>query len=648
MRLAVALSVLLSLLVTPAYADAAPAPLIARDFPDADVLVDGGNYYAYSTNSSYGGRLVNVPIATAASAAGPWTASGADVLPTLPGWVTTDPSNGTKNVWAPDVSRRDDGVFLMYYTARHSSGLQCIGAATASTPTGPFTPVGTQPLVCNSPDHGDIDPSSLVIDGHRYLVYKDNANSAGQPASVWINETAANGINWVGDRFQLLTADSAGDEHTVLDAPTIVRHDSQYVLFYSADAWNASYHVKYAVSSTLTGRYTKQGTVLDSATWPGVVGNPGGQDVVGDRMFFHASKSNGRNLYAAPLSWPHGVPTVATATIPAGDYVLTAQHSGQSLDVFNGSTVDGERVIQWPYHGKTNQEWHFAPQADGSYAITASHSGLALTATDSQVVQSADRGLSSQRWYLDEDLAGGCRIVSVATGKLLDVYDASMDNGANVITWPNNGGANQHWRLEKVASIMPLGDSITYGNGDANDATSYRTGLWNRFMAAPGVKPDFVGSVLWGNIPDSDNEGHPGWRIDQIADGIANSGWLASQPKYVLLHIGTNDVNQDYQLPTAPDRLRDLINLIKSKDPGVTILVASIIPARDATLNARVNAYNAAIPAIVQQAGANVRFVDMNARITIDDLSPDGIHPSDAGYLKMGDVWYDALSPVVR
>lgn len=643
-RLAVVLTFVMSLLVSPVYADS--TRVIARDFPDADVLVVGGNYYAYSTNSTYGGRLVNVPIATAASPTGPWIANGTDALPTLPGWVTVDPSNGTKNVWAPDVSRRDDGVFLMYYTARHSSGLQCIGAATSSTPTGPFTPVGTEPLVCNAPDHGNIDPSSLVIDGHRYLVYKDNANSAGQPASVWINETAANGINWVGDRFRLVTADPGGDEHTVLDAPTIVRRGSQYVLFYSADAWNQSYHVKYAVSSTLTGVYTKQGTVLDSSTWPGTVQNPGGQDVVGDYMFFHATTSGGRSLYAAPLSWPHGIPTVATSTVASGDYVLSVQHSGQSLDVYGGSTVDGERAVQWPYHGKQNEEWHLTRQADGSYAITALHSGLALTATDAQVVQSADRGLSSQRWYLDQDLGGTYRIVSVATGKVLDVFNGSTDNGANVIVWTNNGGANQRWRLEKVAPVMPLGDSITYGNGQ--NGVSYRTGLWNRFMAAPGFKPDFVGSVLWGNIPDSDGEGHPGWRIDQISDGITNSGWLDSKPKYVLLHIGTNDMNQNYQLPTAPDRLRDLINLIKTKDPGVTILVASIIPAQDATLNARINAYNAAIPGIVQQAGASVRFVDMNARITVDDLSGDGLHPSDAGYLKMGDVWYEALSPLAR
>ncbi|WP_163570459.1 RICIN domain-containing protein [Fodinicola feengrottensis] len=549
----------------------------------------------------------------------------------------------------------------MYYTAHHSSGLQCIGAATASTPTGPFTPVGVDPLVCNAPDHGDIDPSSLVLDGHRYLVYKDNANSAGQPASVWINEVAANGINWLGNRFQLLTADAGGDEHNVLDAPTIIRHGTQYVLFYSADGWDSTYHVKYAVSSTLTGMYTKQGTVLDSATWPGVVRNPGGQVVVsaadGDYLFFHALTSGGRGLYVTRLDWSHGVPKPAGVSAqPNGNYVLTVQHSGQSLDVYNGSTQDGANAIQWPYHGTTNEEWRLTQQADGSYAITVLHSGLVLTVSGAstqdgaQVVQSADQGLPSQRWFLDQDFAGAFRIVSVATGKLLDVTGASTTNAANVIVWPNNGGANQQWRPDRVAPVMPLGDSITYGNGDANDGTSYRTGLWNRFMAQPGFRPDFVGSVTWGNVPDPSNEGHPGYRIDQISADMRTYNWLAVHPRYVLLHIGTNDMNQNYDVVNAPGRLRSLIDQIATGDPGVTILVASIVPSRDATLNARINAYNAAVPGVVQaahQAGEDVRFVDMNARISVDDISADGIHPTDAGYLKMGDVWYDALSPIV-
>ncbi|MFB6725048.1 SGNH/GDSL hydrolase family protein [Kribbella sp. NPDC056345] len=193
--------------------------------------------------------------------------------------------------------------------------------------------------------------------------------------------------------------------------------------------------------------------------------------------------------------------------------------------------------------------------------------------------------------------------------------------------------------------LMPLGDSITYGNPETG--VSYRTSLWQHLQTGPQV--DFVGSVRWGNLPDRDNEGHPGMRIDELRSWI--DYWLVlNRPRYVLLHIGTNDVVQAHDLANAPARLQDLVERITQKVPGVTILVASIVPSSDAGLNERIKAYNAAVPGVVDSVratGADVRFIDLNARMSLADISPDKLHPSDAGFLKMGDIWYDALAPVM-
>jgi arabinan endo-1,5-alpha-L-arabinosidase len=437
---------------TAPVASAAPQPVITRDFPDPSAIQTDTGWYAYSTNSSYGGQVVNVPVATAPAATGPWSAGGTDALPTLPGWVAYDSGSGSHDVWAPDVSRRDDGTYILYYTAHDTSGLQCIGAATATTPAGPFTPVGTQPLVCNAPDHGDIDPTTFTDNGHHYLVYKDNANSAGQPASIWINEVAANGITWIGNRYRLLTADTGGDEHTVAEAPSLTIHDGQYVLLYSADAWNATYHEKYAVSATLTGTYTKQGTLLDTSTWAGAVTDPGGADTVGGWLFYHANTPDGRGLYVSALTWPHNTPQPAgVPPVPDGDYEFTVEHSGQSLDVYDASTAPGAAVIQWPYHGAANEQWTVRAQPDGSYEITADHSGLALSVRDGATAagtatdQEPFTGAASQRWYLDRDFDGYLRISSAATGQLLDVDNASTANGATVLVWPDHDATNARW-----------------------------------------------------------------------------------------------------------------------------------------------------------------------------------------------------------
>src|SRR5690349_17858040 len=93
--------------------------------------------------------------------------------------------------------------------------------------------------------------------------------------------------------------------------------------------------------------------------------------------------------------------------------------------------------------------------------------------------------------------------------------------------------------------VMPLGDSITEGTQVPG---GYRIGLWQR-LAAAGYRVDFVGTQSNGPaaLGDHDHEGHPGWRIDQIDANI--SGWLATTgARTVLLHIGTNDVLQNYNL----------------------------------------------------------------------------------------------------
>ncbi|MFE4822216.1 ricin-type beta-trefoil lectin domain protein [Streptomyces sp. NPDC056704] len=62
---------------------------------------------------------------------------------------------------------------------------------------------------------------------------------------------------------------------------------------------------------------------------------------------------------------------------------------------------------------------------------------------------------------------------------------------------------------------MPLGDSITWGVGSSTD-NGYRGPLWDK-LAADGHPLDFVGTLRGGSMSDPDNEGHSGYRIDQIA-----------------------------------------------------------------------------------------------------------------------------------
>ncbi|MCX5425780.1 ricin-type beta-trefoil lectin domain protein [Streptomyces sp. NBC_00078] len=186
--------------------------------------------------------------------------------------------------------------------------------------------------------------------------------------------------------------------------------------------------------------------------------------------------------------------------------------------------------------------------------------------------------------------------------------------------------------------LMPLGDSITWGVGSPS-GNSYRDFVGNQ-LAADGHALDFVGSGRNGTMSDPDNEGHSGWRIDQIA-GIADSVLARYRPNVVTLEIGTNDLNGNYQVPTAPDRLRALIDQITRDAPDATVLVGTVIVSTSGSEEPHRPAFNAKIPGIVQDAqaaGKHVRLVDMSA-LTAADLS-DALHPNDNGFRKMADAFH--------
>jgi lysophospholipase L1-like esterase len=190
--------------------------------------------------------------------------------------------------------------------------------------------------------------------------------------------------------------------------------------------------------------------------------------------------------------------------------------------------------------------------------------------------------------------------------------------------------------------VMPLGDSITDGY---NVPGGYRINLWQR-MAAGGYTVDFVGSGFNGpaSLGDHDHEGHSGWRIDQLDANIV--GWLQnSAPRTIMLHIGTNDIGQNYDVANAPARLSALIDKIRANAPAVELFVAQIIPTSNATNESRTQTFNAAVAGVVAQKGSMTHLVDMHSALTTADLA-DGVHPTAAGYDKMAARWFAALQSV--
>jgi lysophospholipase L1-like esterase len=196
--------------------------------------------------------------------------------------------------------------------------------------------------------------------------------------------------------------------------------------------------------------------------------------------------------------------------------------------------------------------------------------------------------------------------------------------------------------------IMPLGDSITWGTPNASYG-GYRN-LLGTLLTKDGYSFEFVGSRHSGDgvIPSPNNEGHPGWTIRQIKQGIDSAGWLETyRPDIVLLHIGTNDLRPRVgRAASAPGDLSILLDDILIRLPQAHIIVAQIIPFRPGPDSVH-QSYNAAIPGIVASKGPRVSVVDMQNILVSPSDYADGLHPKAGGYDKMARVWEPGIRAVI-
>ncbi|WP_407320679.1 glycoside hydrolase family 43 protein [Isoptericola halotolerans] len=276
-----------------------PEPLIGQDFPDPDVLVTDDGYVAYATN----GPHTNVRVATSDDLA-TWEQHD-DAMPDLPPWVIPG------RTWAPEVTRSDDGTYVLYFTAASTEhGVQCVGVAVSDDPLGPFEAVGDGMLVCPEGEGGAIDAATFDDDGTTYLLWKNDGNCCGHDTWIQAAPLAPDGTALAGDPVRLFRQDLAW-EGELVEAPTIVRRGGTYHAFYSANFYgDDTYAVGHATAPALDGPWTKDSEPLLSTAGTGeMFRGPGGQDVVatpdGDVLVFHGWDGAyvARALYALPLEW---------------------------------------------------------------------------------------------------------------------------------------------------------------------------------------------------------------------------------------------------------------------------------------------------------------------------------------------------------
>lgn len=216
--------------------------------------------------------------------------------------------------------------------------------------------------------------------------------------------------------------------------------------------------------------------------------------------------------------------------------------------------------------------------------------------------------------------------------------------------------------------IMPLGDSITLGQGSPS-RSSYRAFLW-RSLREAGFSVDFVGPFCNGpSDVDCHHAGYDGWYIaDDSIGGQRRNGVLrfvpslmtTYRPDIILLFLGTNDLLwlPDSAKAVTGLRMDAFIDSVFHYLPNVKIVVASALPFNGQAFEVHSQRFREHLRTRCTRSPGKLFFADMYPafpnplesaarREAWLSLIPDGIHPNDSGYRVMSTVWFPILRNIL-
>jgi len=234
---------------------------------------------------------------------------------------------------------------------------------------------------------------------------------------------------------------------------------------------------------------------------------------------------------------------------------------------------------------------------------------------------------------------------------------------------------------DNVIEIMPLGDSVTRGKNKLNfpDFVGYRRPLYFLLNGAGyNVSTEcFTGSIISDTVFtdfDTDHDGHGGyqaftnfksWTIwkdlyHNIDGSFSNDGgenWLgANLPDYILLHIGTNDIGLGESAESVVSQVSEVVDKIFNFNSDIELFLAQIInidttyefaPAENFHETSLLN--DLLLDSFVTHPNSSkIHFIDMESKLDYSIDLIDDVHPNDAGYSKMANVWFEAIQLFFR
>ncbi len=197
-----------------------------------------------------------------------------------------------------------------------------------------------------------------------------------------------------------------------------------------------------------------------------------------------------------------------------------------------------------------------------------------------------------------------------------------------------------------VTRILAFGDSMTAGTTSPALA----------FAALTAGLPESYPSKLQGLETDRYsaqsvtvlNAGQPGEFVQDSRTRKRLSGMIGdASPEVVLLMEGANDLNNGTDTPNTTinatvNALEDMVRDTTGR--GITVMLATLPPQRPPKGNAAsfLTRYNDALRTMASKKGAIL--VDVYAQFPIELIGQDGLHPTEAGYQKLAEIFQSAIA----
>jgi beta-xylosidase len=212
------------------------SPVIRGDFADPSIVRIGDKYYAAGTSSEWAPHF---PIYVSGDLMN-WK-QVAHIFPEKKPWMLS-------SFWAPELYFHNNKVYA-YYTVRDTSGISCIGVATADNPESGFTDHGV--LIKTGKEA--IDAFVFNDSGQLYVTWKAYGLDK-RPIELLSSKLSADGLKLIGEPVSI-KKDSL---RIGLEGQSMIKHNDYYYLFYSAGSCcgvPCDYNLRVSRSRSVTGPF---------------------------------------------------------------------------------------------------------------------------------------------------------------------------------------------------------------------------------------------------------------------------------------------------------------------------------------------------------------------------------------------------------